>query len=168
VNGKRIGVKRDPSGPNRDRDILRPFGERIAEIAALPQQKSTKEMWRRLNSLDMAKPMVMMHQIPWGEMNFNDELTTRCTDPYCRSAEEGLRRRLYQWEHMRADMVVEPVVDVEPVLQGDDYGIAVGASGFGAHRRVWQLREVSGCALHWRNAHVLKALREMVKKKGSR
>ena len=132
-----------------DRDILRPLAERIAEIAALPQQESTKEMWRRLNSLDMTKPMVMMYQIPWGEMDYNDELTLRCTDPYCRSVEEELRRRLYQWEHMRADMVVEPVVHVEPVLQGDDYGISIEEqvidafpdSGIHSHHYIAQIKD---------------------------
>ncbi len=141
---------------SQDRDILRSLGERIAEIAALPQQDSikgqqdsTKEMWRKLNSLDMDKPMVMIYQIPWGEMDYNGELALRCADPYWRTVEEGLLRRIYQWEHMRADMVMEPVVCVEPVLEGDDYGLTIEEqlidafpdSGIQSHHYIAQIKD---------------------------
>ena len=106
-----------------DRDILRKLGERIARIASEPGQKQTVELWRRLNMLDGQKPMIHIYQIPWAEMNVDDELTLGCESRFGRQIEEGLRRRIYQWDHMRGDMVMEPVIDVGPVLHGDDYGI---------------------------------------------
>jgi hypothetical protein len=75
-------------------------------------------MWKRMNRLEMVKPMVMIYQIPWGEMNYNGELTLQCSAPFWRTVETDLRRRLYQFTHMRADMVMEPVIDVEPIVEG--------------------------------------------------
>ena len=106
-----------------DRDTLRVLGEKIVEIAALPVQGQTRESWRRMNQLDAVKPMICIYQIPWDEMNVDNELTLYCEDSFCRQIEEGLRKRVYQWNHMRADMVIEPIIDLEPVLHGDNYGI---------------------------------------------
>ena len=119
--------------PGGDRDVLRALGEQIAEIAALPRQESSKEMWRRLNSLDMVKPMILIYQIPWREMVYEDELTLLCSDPFWRAIEQELRRRLYQWRHMRADMVVEPLIQIEPVLHGDNFGIGIEELVITAH-----------------------------------
>lgn len=108
-----------------DRDILRSLGEEIAGIAELPVQKQNRELWRRLNRLESTKPMIYIYQIPWDEMNVDDELTLRCEANFCRGIEGGLRRRIYQWTHMRGDMVMEPVINLWPVLHGDNYGITV-------------------------------------------
>lgn len=96
--------------PEKDLTIIRKLGEKIAEIAALPIQKKRKEMWSQLNSLKRVKPMVWINEIPWHEMDFNDELKIQTTDPFCRGLEGGLRRTIYQWEHMPGDMVVENVI----------------------------------------------------------
>ena len=73
--------------------------------------------------------MIYMYQIPWDEMNVDDELTVRCENVFFREVETGLRRRINQWDHMRCDMVMEPTVYLLPVLHGDDYGITVKQRG---------------------------------------
>jgi hypothetical protein len=108
-----------------DRDVLRELGERVAELAALPAQGETVELWKALNSLEPVRPMVAIDQIPWNEMNVDDELTLQTQDDLCRRIETGLRRTLYRWEHMRADMVVEPYLDLPKVIRGMGYGIGV-------------------------------------------
>lgn len=108
-----------------DRDVLRRLGSEYAEIAALPVHEETKRLWRALNGLHPVRPMVMIDQVPWHEMNVADELTLRCEDGFCRSLETRLRRTLYSWRHMRADMVVEPVLDVPKVIRNTGFGIRV-------------------------------------------
>lgn len=107
----------------RDRDILRELARHVAEIAALPVQEETIALWKALNGLKPIRPMVMINQIPWHEMDVDGELTLRTEDGFCQRIERMLRRTLYSWKHMRADMVVEPVVNVSKVIRGADFGV---------------------------------------------
>ncbi|MHB1295185.1 MAG: hypothetical protein ACYC4R_09345 [Anaerolineae bacterium] len=110
--------------PNaRDRDILRGLAARQAEIAALPVHRETVSGWERLNALGIGKPMVWINEIPWHEMDVDGELTLQCADPFCRAQEETLRRTLYQWRHMRGDMVVEPLFYCPLVVHDTGFGI---------------------------------------------
>jgi hypothetical protein len=92
----------------KDRTILRELAKQAAEIAALPVQEEKKRLWRALNSLKPERPMVLIDQICWHEMNIEDKLTLRCEDKECRGYEWHLRSTLYRWEYFPVDMVVEP------------------------------------------------------------
>jgi len=94
----------------RDKAILRDLIAQYAEIARLPIHKEKAELWRRLNRLESVRPMVWINEIPWHEMNVNDELTVQCEDEFCRGIESSLRMTLYQWRHLPADMVLDPVL----------------------------------------------------------
>ena len=107
----------------RDRDILRELARQVAEIAALPVQQETIALWKGLNGLEPVRPMVMIDQIPWHEMDVDGELVLQTEDDFCRNIETSLRRTLYSWRHVPADMVVEPMVDVPKVIRGTGFGI---------------------------------------------
>ncbi|OPZ86582.1 MAG: hypothetical protein BWY76_00887 [bacterium ADurb.Bin429] len=113
--------------PDTDLVILRDLASRYAEIAALPAQAEKAALWRKLNRLEPVRPLVWINEIPWHEMNVDDELTARCTDGYARQIEGDLRRTLYQWRHMPGDMVLDPVLYVSyvcgPSSTYADYGI---------------------------------------------
>jgi len=113
--------------PSEDRGVLRSLAERVAEIAALPEQKEKQELWRRLNQLDSVRPMVHIYQAPWSEIRLGEgeSLAVRCQDGFCRGVEWQLRQTIYQWDNFPGDMVVEPVFRQVPVLRGDDFGIQV-------------------------------------------
>ena len=107
----------------RDREILRTAAGQVAEIAALPAQQETIALWKALNGLRPVRPMVMIDQIPWHEMEVGGELEPQAEDVFLRHMEMGLRRTLYAWKHMRADMVVEPVIDVGKAIRGSGFGV---------------------------------------------
>jgi len=107
----------------KDRDIIRKLAGQIAEIAALPVQEEKREMWRRLNAKKPQRPMVMVDQVCWNEMNFEDELTLLCEDDECRQYEDFLRKTLYQWNHFRVDMAVEPFIRVHKAICNSGFGI---------------------------------------------
>jgi hypothetical protein len=109
----------------KDRQILRDLAYRVAEIAALPVQQETIRLWKGLNGLRPVRPMVMIDQIPWHEMDVDDELALQTEDEFCRRIETGLRRTLYSWKHMRADMVVQPVVHLPKAIRGAHFGLGV-------------------------------------------
>jgi hypothetical protein len=103
--------------------VLRRLADRQAEIAALPVQRERAELWRRLNQLEPTRPLVWINEIPWHEMNVDDELTLQTTDPWCREVETRLRRRLYQWDHMPGDMVVGNYLASPLTIHSTGFGI---------------------------------------------
>ena len=105
-----------------DREVLRSLSGALAEIAALDVHAEKAEMWARVNKLQNVRPMVWMNEIPWHEMNVNDELTIRCEDEFCRELEDNMRKTLYQWRHMPGDMIVNDYISCP---------LAIGDSGFG-------------------------------------
>lgn len=108
-----------------DRETIRRLASEVAEIAALPVQEEKRRLWRKLNGLRPARPMVMIDQVCWNEMTIGDELTLRCSDAECRGYERDLRRALYQWRRFRVDNVVEPVVLVPKAIHNTGFGVDV-------------------------------------------
>ncbi|MFC1960342.1 hypothetical protein ACFLYO_06500 [Chloroflexota bacterium] len=109
----------------KDIDIMRKLASQVAEIAALPVQETKRDLWRKLNALEPERPMVMIDQVCWHEMNTDDELTLTCADDDCRVYEQEFRRMLYQWNHFPVDMVVEPFVRVPLAVQNSKFGIVI-------------------------------------------
>jgi len=108
----------------RDRDILRRLAAEQAEIAALPVQREKAELWRRLNDLEPVRPLVWINEIPWNEMNVDDELTLQASDPWVRQVETRMRRTLYRWRHMPGDMVVSDYLACPLVIHSTGFGLS--------------------------------------------
>ena len=105
--------------------IVRELAGRVAEIAGLPVQEEKRALWRKLNARKPARPMVMIDQVCWNEINIGAELTLRCAGAECREYENILRRTLYQWKHFPVDMVVEPFIRVPKAIHNNAFGIEV-------------------------------------------
>jgi len=110
-----------------DREILRALAGEVAAIAALPVQAEKRRLWRRLNSLQPVRPMVMVDQVCWSELEEADpqSLALRCQDGWCRHYEQQLRRTLHQWRHFPVDMVVESWINVPLAIHNSGFGIGV-------------------------------------------
>jgi len=108
-----------------DKDILRSLAGRLAAIAALPVQKETEKLYRAVNSLRMIRPVVLLDELPWNQLNDGGELTLHCEDEYLRSVEQGMRRTLYKWDHCRGDMLVEPYFDLRREISVGNMGITI-------------------------------------------
>jgi hypothetical protein len=108
---------------DKEKNVLRSLGSELADISALDCHKETTELWRRVNDLESVRPVVWINEIPWHEMNVDDELTLATTHPWARELETRLRRTIYQWHHMRGDMVVNDYIDCPLVIHSTDFGI---------------------------------------------
>ncbi len=106
-----------------ERSVLRSLGERYAEIASDTRHAEKAGLWRDLNDLKSQRPMVWINEVPWHEMNVNDELTLQCEGKWARSLEDNLRKTIYQWNHMKGDMVLNPWFECEKVIHSTDFGI---------------------------------------------
>jgi hypothetical protein len=107
----------------KDKDVLQSLAEQQARIAELPVHHEKAELWSKLNQLLPTRPLVWLNEIPWHELNVNDELTCQTTDAWCRTIETGLRRTLYQWRHLPADMVVDDFISCPLVIHSTGLGI---------------------------------------------
>ena len=104
-------------------EILRKLAVKWAEIASLSVHKEKAKLWQKLNDLKSERPMVWINEIPWHEMNFNDELTLRCKNEWARSQEDLMRKTIYQWKHMPGDMIVNPWLDCPLSIHSTDFGM---------------------------------------------
>ena len=106
-----------------DRVILRELAHDVAEIAAQPDHAGTAQRWQRLNDLHSVRPMVRIYQLPWRELDVDGELEIRTEGSWARKTEREFRQTLYQWRHMRWDMVVDPVFYTRHVVHSTGFGI---------------------------------------------
>lgn len=106
---------------SRERDVLRRLAGEVAEIAALPVQADRTELWRRLNRLESVRPLVWINEVCWDEMG--PEVEPTVSEPFLREVEAHLRRTLYQWRHLPADMVVDGWIGCPIVVRDSGYGL---------------------------------------------
>ncbi|MCH1982858.1 hypothetical protein MCG98_09810 [Ruminococcus sp. OA3] len=111
--------------PKKDIEVLRGLAEELAELSALPVQQEKKQQWYHLNARKVDKPMFLLGEFPWNEMNIDDELTLRCEEPFYQDMETTLRRLLYRNKHIQDDWVYEPFLYIPKVIHGFHYGLEV-------------------------------------------
>lgn len=106
-----------------DREVLRTLAGELAAIASLPLHREKAALWTKLNSLESERPMVWINEICWHEMDVDGELALRTEHPWARDQERDLRRTLYQWKHLPADMVIDDVLSCPLAIHSTDFGI---------------------------------------------
>lgn len=109
---------------DKDRELLRRLAARYMEYATLPVQKEKINLWMALNRSRMERPMVVIDQLPWNELNVDGELDCHVSDPMWRGVEEGLRQTIYKWEHFPVDMVLEPYITIPKAITNTGIGIS--------------------------------------------
>jgi hypothetical protein len=113
------------NGMHKDHEVLKKLGTELAEIARLPRQDETKQLWISNNDLKPVRPMVYIDQLPWHEINTADEMKLLCEDEFLRTVEYSIRQLLYRWKHFPCDMVVENRIDIPHAVYNVDYGIHI-------------------------------------------
>lgn len=107
----------------KDKDVLKKLGAQIAEISQDKINDINRKNWTLLNDKQSVKPMVWINEVPWHEMNVDEELTLRCEHPWARNLEDELRKTIYQWNHFRGDMVVDSFISCPLAIHSTDFGI---------------------------------------------
>ena len=107
----------------QEREVLRTLAARYMTYALSDANNEKRELWRALNDMRMEKPMVTIHQIPWHEMDVDGFLNCQVEDPYFRGIENTLRMEIYKWEHMPADMVLNPYIILPRPITNTGFGV---------------------------------------------
>lgn len=106
----------------KDVERLRSLARQVKEIAELPIQQDNKRLWQRVNDLDMERPVVYTRDYPLHIMHYGDELVTQIEDPFLRSLEQDLLMRIYEWNHLRCDRVIEPEIKCQCAIYDSGWG----------------------------------------------
>lgn len=109
----------------KDAKILRELAAAYLNAAWDDRNQSGRVLHRAVNDLNMRRPVVLIDELPWHEMNFDGTLTLHCGDPFLREIEWYLRSTLFRFRHFHADMVVPPYVPVHKIIRSTGVGIGV-------------------------------------------
>lgn len=102
---------------------LRRLAEEYYEQMMSPINTERMVLHRAVNDLQMKRPVVLIDEIPFHELNFDGSLSLHCTDPILCEVEDFLRKKLFQWKYFPADMILEPYVPVMKVMHNSGFGI---------------------------------------------
>ncbi len=105
-----------------DRQILRDLAKEVAHIASLPIMDERREMWKRHNRLERIRPMILVFpEGSWGELLPRSNL--QCEGERARQIEWTFRSRIYQYEHIHDDMVIENQWIVQKSIRNSGWGL---------------------------------------------
>ena len=104
---------------------LRLLAREYYEQAMSPVNVERMKLHRAVNDLEMIRPVVLIDEIPFHELNFDGSLTCRCSDPVLREVEDFLRKRLFQWKYFPGDMILTPFVPVTKIIQSTGIGVEI-------------------------------------------
>ena len=108
-----------------DVKILRKLAYDYFKIANSNRNAENIKLHTAVNDLKQIRPVVLIDELPWSEMNINGELTLQCTDSYLHGIEWFLRSNIYKNKYMPPDMIVPPFIPIHKVVHSTGIGISV-------------------------------------------
>ena len=95
----------------KDRTIIRDLAKQLAEIAAWPIMEEKRKLWRRLNSMERVRPMVVLQNGTWHETNWIIDRMLIC---------EGEEARMYEWTYRSMIWAYDTIKDDTCLLYTSD------------------------------------------------
>lgn len=107
---------------SHDRRILRRLAKEVLEIASMPIQAERRELWKKHNSLQPTRPLILVFpEGAWEELLTDKDLL--CEGETARSIEWSLRSRIYTHTHFKDDTVIEAEWKVSKAIHLSGWGI---------------------------------------------
>ncbi|MCE5278784.1 MAG: hypothetical protein ABFD92_18000 [Planctomycetaceae bacterium] len=108
--------------PDSDVKILRDLAKRVLEVSHDPVNVERRNEWFRHRRLEPGRPMILIEQGEIGPLVGIGERCI-CKDNWARGQEYGMRSKLYMFEEVQDDHVVEPTVYAMWGVGSTDYGV---------------------------------------------
>ncbi len=107
---------------NKDKEILRQLAAQVKEISEQPVMAERRRQWTALNDLHSEKPLVLVSpEGSWREIN--TRLPLECENQTERGFEQSLRQKIYQYEHICDDWLIDADFDVPAVINNSGFGV---------------------------------------------
>ncbi len=110
---------------NNDKNILRGLAFEYLALLNTADNHTAYKLQKAVNDNKMIRPVVLIDEVPWHEMNIDNQLTLCCEDEFLKSIEQTLRRKIYQYKYFPADMVLLPYISVQKVIESTGNGVGV-------------------------------------------
>ena len=124
-----------------DQTILRDLASKVAEIAALPVQNDRRELWKKHNSLQPGRPLILLFpEGSWEELLPDGNVV--CEGEQAREIERALRQRITYHEHFQDDTVIESEWVVHKVIRSSGWGLEVKRTPSTEERGAWRFAPV--------------------------
>ena len=108
---------------SKDLNTLRALAGQYTEIANQEVMKERLQRYYSTNSLEIVRPVVLINEVPWGEID--DEMLKPTCAPELRGIEFRLRTTIYQNKHFPVDMVVPTIFNIGKKSKTTGIGLKV-------------------------------------------
>ena len=105
-----------------DLEIIRDLAKEVYEISHDPVNEERRRLWYKHNSLQPTRPLVLAE----AGVAINQIVTDSdclCQEGWARGQELGLRRKIYHFQHVDDDSVVEPYINCNWNVSVSGYGV---------------------------------------------
>ena len=109
---------------DKDKSILKTLGEAIYEISQRPIMAERKRLWKNLNALKSERPMIVTESS--GVINeIVPEKGLICEGEWARGLERDLKLKIYHFNHVDDDTVIEPRMTYSCAVNVSDNGFRI-------------------------------------------
>lgn len=109
---------------DQDIQVLRKLASQYFEYAMSDENHRKMELHRASNDLKKGtRPVVLLSEIPWHELQPAEELQPVCEDPILRAVESKIRMTLFQKKYFPGDMVIPPYIGVTKIVLNENDGL---------------------------------------------
>lgn len=108
-----------------DKKIIKELAKQYQELALHEVNEKRLQRMYTINDLKLVRPTVLIDEIPWHELNVDNQLTLMCQDEFARKLEWFFKTTLFRWKYFQADMVVENAFYIYKHYTSTGLGICV-------------------------------------------
>ena len=108
----------------KDKLVVRELAKKYMSLVCTPKQERMFARFRDTNDLKLTRPPLLMDEIPWYQININQELDCVCEDQRARNVEYYFRKAIFYMTHFKADNLYEPVFRIKRAVDSTGIGIS--------------------------------------------
>jgi len=105
--------------------LLRELAKKYYTLSLQDRNAERLILHRNVNDLKHTRPVVLINELPWVEMNIDNQLTLLCDNPILREAEDFFRKQIFQYTYFPADMILKPYYPLRKIIQFSETGLSV-------------------------------------------
>jgi len=108
---------------NKERKIVRELAAQYYNIAMSGENLEKARLYRAVNDKKMIRPVVLIDEIPWFELNIDGCLDCVCEDPALRGIESHFRYWLSRHKYFGGDLYLNPVHLITKIVRFSGIGV---------------------------------------------